>query len=1192
MSEILSNTGVKLWAETDYSELWLTVFDQLTGQGGKSNIRLIDEAIGKINDTLDGYKFEFSSDEDRLYISKGDSKLPVSLIDSNGHVASKVDGTTITIDESGVVKGIPVDDALSEISTNPLQNKVIAGELKSIKSKIGTDESTIKSNTKRIEANETAISTLNGTGDGSVKKAVSDGIAEVVAGAPEDFDTLKEMSDWISTHETSASAMNSQIQDNKKAIDNHASNGDIHVTPENKTNWNKVSEKLDKTGDASNVTTGFTTATTRSNLTTKEKLSTSLGKIAKWFSDLKTVAFSGSYNDLSDKPIVDANISLTSTNPVQNKVVTQNLIDIRKETTVNLLKPTLRTVTENGVTCTNNGDGTYTLNGTATKDVVLYIAGSPTKNAVGGYKLLGCPINGSKDTYRIVVSYYDNESWKAEGSDIGNGVIIDDTYSKINYFIKVKSGTTVTNLVFKPMITTNLSATYDDFVPYTGDTGKLNGDVAALKAYVDEKASESVDLSVSASKSLNDTVEAPLVLNKTTKNLLNPTAQSITQGGITCTNNGDGTYTLNGTATSEVICVFLRDEEGKSLYKNIVGKTLKFLNGGSIKPPVGRFLFTLRDGNKLWHKGEHYDNSIFTVSEGYSQVTIDLHIYKNQTLTNVIVKPMLTTDLEATVEDFVPYSGYDIRSCGKNVVGNPSNFNSPTVKDGVITFPAKSAATGDAYLRLYSDVDISAFGTFRAVVESIGETINDPNKSYVIIKTKGKKEFSTLSATSFESSANKYVSNVFNCSDFGNKIAEIMVVIRKGYAYLGGSYKISIFNGEDKEFSNWVKYVESSVHIDPSTEFPLLGLKSFDGETNIISPANTEVLYAKSEIGAALLGTSENKPDDSMSDTSTHPVQNKVIKQYTDGTFRKKKIAELNGDGKTQYFKLCTIKVKTTYADTPFEITVRARGHKMLDRLCVLFTSVNNLDPELASFKVFGQNGGWYITKVSASTWAIYGAKSEPWAAIQVVNHTAYNGVEVTWDMTGVESLPSSKTQVQWGGNVLYAQTAGNVVNNHTTTVEGFSLDARQANPNVSGSLGAQIKAINDMLNTKKIPSFAIENIFTGNPFCVVINTSDLASFSGTKWEPDNGGYHVEGIKYPAGGQVNVTVNFTLTAHSIVIIDVNTLNGEKINVQGSCISYNFTDSPKNYNISIQFAGRNSDTTLSTIRYMPLVIHLA
>lgn len=136
--------------------------------------------------------------------------------------------------------------------------------------------------------------------------------------------------------------------------------------------------------------------------------------------------------------------------------------------TRNLLNPTLKTTTQNEVTCTNNGDGTYTLNGTATKDVDLYIAGSPTKNTVGGYKLLGCPINGSDDTYRIIVSYYDNETWKAEGTDTGNGVIIDGTYFKLNYLICVKSGTTLTNLVFKPMLTTDLNATYDDFVPYSG----------------------------------------------------------------------------------------------------------------------------------------------------------------------------------------------------------------------------------------------------------------------------------------------------------------------------------------------------------------------------------------------------------------------------------------------------------------------------------------------------------------------------------------------------------------------------------------------------------------------------------------------------------------------------------------------------------------------------------------------------
>ena len=42
------------------------------------------------------------------------------------------------------------------------------------------------------------------------------------------------------------------------------------------------------------------------------------------------------------------------------------------------------------------------------------------------------------------------------------------------------------------------------------------------------------------------------------------------------------------------------------------------------------------------------------------------------------------------------------------------------------------------------------------------------------------------------------------------------------------------------------------------------------------------------------------------------------------------------------------------------------------------------------------------------------------------------------------------------------------VVNNHLTSEEGYALDARQANPNVDGSLGAQIKAVNETVNTLK----------------------------------------------------------------------------------------------------------------------------
>ena len=51
-----------------------------------------------------------------------------------------------------------------------------------------------------------------------VEKIVTDEVAKIVAGAPADFDTLKEMSDWISSHENSAAEMNSAIQTNTNDI--------------------------------------------------------------------------------------------------------------------------------------------------------------------------------------------------------------------------------------------------------------------------------------------------------------------------------------------------------------------------------------------------------------------------------------------------------------------------------------------------------------------------------------------------------------------------------------------------------------------------------------------------------------------------------------------------------------------------------------------------------------------------------------------------------------------------------------------------------------------------------------------------------------------------------------------------------------------------------------------------------------
>ena len=73
-------------------------------------------------------------------------------------------------------------------------------------------------------------------------------------------------------------------------------------------NMDKIDEELKKREDAQKESDGslmnpkFREAKERKNLTSGEKIHLMLGKISKFFSDMKAIAFSGSYNDLVDKP--------------------------------------------------------------------------------------------------------------------------------------------------------------------------------------------------------------------------------------------------------------------------------------------------------------------------------------------------------------------------------------------------------------------------------------------------------------------------------------------------------------------------------------------------------------------------------------------------------------------------------------------------------------------------------------------------------------------------------------------------------------------------------------------------------------------------------------------------------------------------------------------------------------------------
>ena len=79
---------------------------------------------------------------------------------------------------------------------------------------------------------------------------------------------------------------------------------------QNKVVNTELGKKLALTGDAKDNVVTFSQASSRANIASGEKFSVILGKISKFFADLKTVAFSGSYSDLSNKPTIPAAVAV------------------------------------------------------------------------------------------------------------------------------------------------------------------------------------------------------------------------------------------------------------------------------------------------------------------------------------------------------------------------------------------------------------------------------------------------------------------------------------------------------------------------------------------------------------------------------------------------------------------------------------------------------------------------------------------------------------------------------------------------------------------------------------------------------------------------------------------------------------------------------------------------------------------
>lgn len=185
-------------------------------------------------------------------------------------------------------------------------------------------------------------------------------IADLINGAPETMDTLKEVADAIEKNKSVVEALDKSIgtKANQNELDTHTGNNTIHITPNERTDWNDANNKkhshnnksvldgitselvqkwtetssssvtgikgvnedsfrrgnveltaenvgaVSTGGDTAENTTAFTAAPARENLKSGESHATLFGKIVKWFSDLKEVAFTGKipWSDVTGKP--------------------------------------------------------------------------------------------------------------------------------------------------------------------------------------------------------------------------------------------------------------------------------------------------------------------------------------------------------------------------------------------------------------------------------------------------------------------------------------------------------------------------------------------------------------------------------------------------------------------------------------------------------------------------------------------------------------------------------------------------------------------------------------------------------------------------------------------------------------------------------------------------------------------------
>lgn len=379
---------------------------------------------------------------------------------------------------------------------------------------------------------------------------------------------------------------------------------------------------------------------------------------------------------------------------------------------------------------------------------------------------------------------------------------------------------------------------------------KLEGDLGAKLTMETEKlGKEKVSLIESTKTDLTGTVEAPLMIGNATRNLLPypyVKASGSISHGVTMAYTKEGTVSLDGTISGGI-------QPGFVLYENVEN-----LFNGAINTLYSKYDTTIkRDLHSFFQIFKKNGDSWVTNVETLSKNDYDWTNYK----CNYVVQYHKTSgDVHGTVSNirivtnaddpFVPYSGYDIKAIGKNVL-NPTLDT--TIQNGITC-----TNNGDGTYTLNG----TATKTFDLATTSVGK---DPLSDILIAgqtyRLVGNSKKSNIKVNLAQWGSDwSVISNSYDLGEGVNaKISPSASYIRVDFNIPDGAscnnlvLKPMLTTDLNATYDDFMQYTESTAHIDSSTEFPNFDLKSFDGATHIISPGNVQSFHADAPNGKYLL---------------------------------------------------------------------------------------------------------------------------------------------------------------------------------------------------------------------------------------------------------------------------------------------------------------------------------------------------